>query len=81
MHFLPFFWSINYNYVSQCNKSSTPSLLIWFWLKLWFLSSPWNYGVAHGHILWAPSCTNKWRTTSGIISGFDPNVTSLWWRT
>jgi hypothetical protein len=50
-HFLPFPWFINYECSSQCNKSSTPSLLIWFWLKFWFLSSPWNYGVTHGHFL------------------------------
>ncbi len=38
-YFLPFPWSINYDRASPCNKSSTPSLSIWFWLKLWFLSS------------------------------------------
>jgi hypothetical protein len=31
----PFLRSINYNCAPQCNKSSTPSLLIWFWLKIW----------------------------------------------
>jgi hypothetical protein len=80
-HFLPFPWSINYNYASQCNKSSTPSLSIWFWLKIWFFSSLWNYGVAHGHILWAPSRTSEWRTASEVISRFDPNPTSSWWKT
>jgi hypothetical protein len=78
--FLPFLQSINYNYTFQCNKSFTPSLWIWFWLKIWFFSSPWNYGVAHGHILWALSCPNKWRTTSEVISRSDFNVTSSWWR-
>jgi hypothetical protein len=34
MHSLPFPWPINYNHVSWCNKSSTYSLLIWFWLKI-----------------------------------------------
>jgi hypothetical protein len=40
MHFLLFPRSINYNCAFQCNKSSTPSLSIWFWLNMWFLSSP-----------------------------------------
>jgi hypothetical protein len=26
-------------------------LPIWFWLKIWPFSSPWNYGITHGHIL------------------------------
>ncbi len=80
-HLFPFPWSINYDYASQCNKSSTPSLSIWFWLKLWFFSSPWSYGVVHGHILWASSRISKWRIASKVISSFDPNATSSWWRT
>ncbi len=31
----PFLRSINYNCAPQCNKSSTPSLSPWFWLKIW----------------------------------------------
>jgi hypothetical protein len=81
MHFLPFLWSINYDYAFQCNKSSTPSLSTWFWLKNLFLSFPWNYDIAHGHLLRAPSRTSEWRTTFGVISGFELNVTSLWWKT
>ncbi len=73
--------SINYDYASRCNKSFTPSLLIWFWLKIWFFSFPWNYGVTHGHILRAPSRISKWRTASKVISRFDFNATSLWWKT
>ncbi len=37
----PFFifpWPINYNHTSRCNKSSTHSLPIWFWLKIFSLS-------------------------------------------
>ncbi len=34
MHFLHFLWPINYNHASQCNKSFTHSLSIWFWLKI-----------------------------------------------
>jgi hypothetical protein len=79
-HFFSFPWFINYDYASQCNKSSTLSLSIWFWLKIWIFSSLWNCGVAHGHILRAPSCTSEWRTTFGVISRFDRNITSLWWR-
>jgi hypothetical protein len=79
-HFFPFLWSINYDYTSQCYKSSTLSLLIWFWLKIWFFSSPWKYGVAHGHILRVPSRTSQWRTTSRVISRLDTNVASSWWR-
>jgi hypothetical protein len=81
MHFLPFSQSINYDYTFQCNKSSKPSLLIWFWLKHWFLSNPWNYGIAHGHLLQAPSYTSEWITASRVISKFDFNATSSWWRT
>ncbi len=80
-HLLPFLRSINYNCAYRCNKSSTPSLLIWFWLKLWFLSSPWSYGVAHGHILWASSRISKWKTASEVISRFDFNIASSWWKT
>ncbi len=80
-HLLPFIQFINYDCAFQCNKSSTPSLSIWFWLKLWFLSSPWSYGVAHGHVLRASSHTSEWRTAFGIISRFDPRVTFSWWKT
>ncbi len=31
----PFLRSINHNCAPQSNKSSTPSLSIWFWLKIW----------------------------------------------
>jgi len=76
--FLPSPRSINYDFTSQCNKSFTPSLSIWFWLKIWPFSSPWNYDITHGHILWAPSRTNKWKTASGVISRFNHNTTSSW---
>ncbi len=81
MSFFPFPRFVNYDYAPQCNKSFTPSLSIWFWLKIWPFSSPWNYAVAHGHILRAPSHINEWRIASGIIFGSDPNIASLWWRT
>jgi hypothetical protein len=71
-HFLPFPRFINHNCASQCNKSSTPSLSIWFWLKHWFFCFPWSYGIAHGHILRASSRTSEWRTASGVISRFHP---------
>jgi hypothetical protein len=35
-HFLIFPWPTNYNCASWCNKSFTHSLLIWFWLKIYF---------------------------------------------
>jgi hypothetical protein len=38
MHSLPFPWPINYNSAYWCNKFSTHSLLIWFWLKIFFIS-------------------------------------------
>jgi hypothetical protein len=79
--FLPFPRSINYHRAFRCNKSFTPSLSIWFCLKIWFFSSPWNHGVVHGHILRAPNHTREQRTTSGVISKSDLNVTSSWWRT
>jgi hypothetical protein len=73
--------SINYDYASRYNKSFTPSLSIWFWLKIWLFSFPWNHGVAHGHILRVPSRTSKWRIASGFIFISNPNVASSWWRT
>ncbi len=79
--FFLFLWFINYDYTPQCNKSFTPSLSIWFWLKIWHFSSPWNYGVVHGHILRAPNRIGEWRTVSEIISKFDPNIASSRWRT
>jgi hypothetical protein len=76
-HFLPFPWPINYNHASQCNKSFTHSLLIWFWMKIFF-SFPWNYGIAYGHVLQASSCTSESKTGFRIIFRFDVDVTSLW---
>ncbi len=43
-------------------------------------SFPWNYGVAHGHFLWAPSRASEWRVSPGIIFRFDVDVTSSWWK-
>jgi hypothetical protein len=79
-HFIHFPWPMNYDCAFQCNRSSTHSLSIWFWLKIWFVSFPWKYGVAHGHVLWAPCHSSEWRIAFGIIFRFDTNVTSLWWR-
>ncbi len=36
-HFLPFPWPINYDCASRCNKSSTHSSPIWFWLNIFFI--------------------------------------------
>ncbi len=44
-------------------------------------SSPQHYGIAHGHILRAPSCTSKWKTAFRNIPRFDSDTTSLWWKT
>jgi hypothetical protein len=79
--FLHFPRSINYECAYRHTKFFTPSLSIKFCLKIWFFSSPWNHGVAHGHILRAPSRSNERRTAFGIISRSDPNVISLWWKT
>ncbi len=79
-HLLLFLWPINYNYTFRCNKFFTPSLPIWFWLKIWFFSFLWNYGVTYSHVLRAPSCTSEWRTIFGIIFRFDIDATSSWWR-
>jgi len=46
-----------------------------------FFSFPWNYGIAHGHILRAVSRTSEWRTASGVIFRSYPNTSSSWWRT
>ncbi len=81
MPFLPFPRSINYECAYQRTKYFTPSLLIRFCLKIWLFSSPWNHGVAHGHILRAPSRSSEQRTAFGVISRSDPNTTSSWWRT
>jgi len=45
-----------------------------------FFFFSWNYGVTYGHVLWASTCTSEWRTGSGVISRFDIDATSLWWR-
>ncbi len=79
--FFPFPRSINYECASQRTKSFTPSLLIRCCLKIWFFSSPWNHGVAHGHILRAPSHSSEWRIAYGVIFRSDLNATSSWWRT
>jgi hypothetical protein len=79
--FLPFPRSINYECASRRTKSFTPSLSIRFCLKIWLFSFPWNHGVAHGHILRAPSRSSKRRTTFEVISRFDLNAASSWWRT
>jgi hypothetical protein len=76
--FFPFPWPTNYNHASWCNKSSTHSSLIWFWLEIFFLSL--NHGVMYDHVLWASSHTNEWRTALGVIFRFDVDVTSLWWK-
>ncbi len=78
-HFIPCPWPINYDCASQCNKS-THSLSIWFWLKIWFFSFPWNYGVVHVHVLWALNLSSEWRTTSEVIFKFNTNASSSWWR-
>ncbi len=44
-------------------------------------SLPCKHGVAHGHLLRAPSRTSEWRTAFGIIFRFDSNAASLWRRT
>jgi hypothetical protein len=80
MHFLPFPWPINYNYVFRCNKFCTHSLLIWFWLKIWLFSFPWNYGIAYGHVLRALKCTNEWKIVFEVISWFNIDKTSSWWK-
>ncbi len=46
-----------------------------------FFSSPWNHGIAHGHILQASSRSSERRIAFEIISRSDPNIASLWWRT
>ncbi len=43
-------------------------------------SFPWNYGVAYGHILRASNCTSEWRIGSKVISKFDIDVASSWWK-
>ncbi len=60
-------------------QSPPPSLLILFCWRSYYL--PCNHGVAHSHILRAPSRSNEWRTAFGVIFRFDLNVASLRWRT
>jgi hypothetical protein len=79
--FFPFLRFINYDCAPQCNKSFAPSFSIWFWLKIWPFSSPWNYGIVHGHILWAANHTSEWRTASKVVFRSYPNTTFSWWRT
>jgi len=79
--FFPFLRSINYDCAPQCNKSFTPSLSTWFWLKIWPFSFPWMYGVAHDHVLLAASCTSEWKTAFGVVPRSYPDIASSWWRT
>jgi hypothetical protein len=79
--FFPFLWSINYDRAFWCNKSFTPSFSIWFCLKIWFLFLSLQSWFVHGHMLWAPSRTSERRTASKLISRFNPNAASSWWRT
>jgi hypothetical protein len=44
-------------------------------------SLPWKYGVTHGHILRALSCTSRCRIAFGVIFRSNPNVASSQWRT
>jgi hypothetical protein len=44
-------------------------------------SLPCNHGVAHSHILRAPSRSSEWITAFGVIFRFDPNAASSRWRT
>jgi hypothetical protein len=80
MHFLPFPWPINYNHASQCNKSFTHSLLIWFWLKISFpFLESMVLRVATSYE--ALSYTSEQKTSFGVIFRLDVDVTSLWWKT
>jgi hypothetical protein len=69
---LPFPRSINYECASRRTKPFTPSLLIKFCLKILLFSFLWNHGVAHRHILQAPSRSSKWKTAFRVILKFDP---------
>ncbi len=60
--------------------TSPPHLITDLILIKDFFSFPWNHGVTYGHIVWASSCINEWKTAFGVISKFDPDATSLRWR-
>ncbi len=76
---LRFPWPINYDRVSWCQNLPHLHYGFEFVEDLYYL--PCNHGVAHSHILWAPSHSSKWRTAFGVIFRFDLNVASLQWRT
>jgi hypothetical protein len=81
-HSLPIpFLSLAYKFQSHNLMSQVPppSLSIWFFEDLSSLLC--KYGVAHGHLLRAPSRTSKWRTPFGVIFRFDLNAASSWRRT
>ncbi len=78
---IPFLFLGPYITIAYLNVTSPPHLHCWFDFVEDLSSLPWNYGVAHCHILQAPSRTNEWRTAFRVILKFDPNVTSLWWKT
>jgi len=82
-HFLPIpFLSLVYKSWSRNLMSQIPSHLHYQFDFVEDLSSlPCTYGVAHSHLLRAPSRTNEWRTAFGVIFRFDPNVASSWRRT
>jgi len=43
-------------------------------------SFPWNYGVTYGHVLRTSNCRSEWRTDSKVISKFDIDAVSSWWK-
>jgi hypothetical protein len=45
-----------------------------------FFSFPWNYDVIYGHVLRASNFTSEWRTASKIISKFNIDAVSSWWK-
>jgi hypothetical protein len=78
--FLHIPFSLAYKSRSRTLMSQVPPKFTTNSILLKISSLPWNYGVARGHILWAPSHTSKWRTDIEIIFGFYVDTTSSRWR-
>ncbi len=81
MHFFPFSRFINYNCASQCNKSSTLHCRFDFDWSSDFFPLP-KIMASRMVTSYGPQAAQaKWRIASRVISRFDPNTTSSWWRT
>jgi hypothetical protein len=71
-------WPINYDV--PFNVTGPPHICCRFGLVEDPFFFAWDYGVTHGHVLRASSCTCEWKASPIIIFRFYVDATSSWWR-